>query len=228
MLRPRRTGVFLGRPISAAGWKVRRSGGGMLRFLVADRGQGSRELCGISPGEEAELIGPLGEPWPLEDIQIKSNSNRGKSLEPIALIGGGVGIAPLLLFAGELGKQPFDFYAGFKSGSFGLEHIKPRSLVVSSEDGSVGVKGRITDFFSPLGYSAVFACGPEPMLKILSKVCMALLIPCFVSVERRMACGVGACLACTVKTAPKTGQEVYRHCCTDGPVFRAEEIVFEA
>ena len=217
MIRPRRTGVFLGRPISVAGWKAGENGAGLLRFLVALRGQGSRELCALRPGEQAELIGPLGKPWPIPE----------KKAEALALVGGGIGIAPLLALAAELGERPFDFYAGFRTGAYGLEKIMPRSLVISSEDGSAGVKGRITEFFSPTSYAAVFACGPEPMLELVSDACMTVGIPCFISMERYMACGVGACLGCALKAAANTALYTdYRLCCTDGPVFRAGEIDF--
>jgi NAD(P)H-flavin reductase len=133
-------------------------------------------------------------------------------------------VAPLAYFARELtaAVMDYDFYAGFKGGSYGLEDVKARSLTIASEDGSEGLKGRIPDFFSPAGYSAVFCCGPEIMLKIIAAACAGTGTPCFISMERRMACGAGACLGCTVKTWKGN-----RRCCADGPVFNAEEISFE-
>jgi NAD(P)H-flavin reductase len=125
------------------------------------------------------------------------------------------------LYARELGSRTFDFYAGFRSGSFGLEGIKSRSRFVASEDGSEGLKGRILDFFSPGGYSLVCACGPEPMLKAVAAICEDSGVPCLISLERRMACGVGACLGCTVLTWNGN-----RRCCADGPVFNAQEVRF--
>jgi NAD(P)H-flavin reductase len=128
-----------------------------------------------------------------------------------------------LAYAAELDERSFDFYAGFRTGSFALENIRPRSLVVATEDGSRGEKGRITDFFTPTSYSAVFACGPEPMLKAVAGVCIAGGgVPCFISMEKHMACGVGACLGCTVKTTRGN-----RRCCADGPIFNAREICFD-
>jgi NAD(P)H-flavin reductase len=190
---------------------------GTLRFLVVRRGQGSRDLVDMRPGEEAELIGPLGNSWPVADIPLDKSSGC------VALVSGGIGIAPLLAVIPELGKKHFDFYAGFKTASFGLEHIKPRTLIISTENGSEGLKGRIPDFFIPTGYCRVFACGPQPMLKTVGDACIAAEVPCFVSTEQRMACGVGVCLGCNVKT---TGGN--RRCCTDGPVFNAEELRFES
>ena len=258
LIKPRRSEVFLGRPLSAAGWKPRgtpryitadrrvnidrrlvsnrysntsvrlitnrrvnpdRRHGTILGFFVVRRGLGSRELVDLRPGEEAELIGPLGNSW--TEMDIPETDSDGKTAGPIALIAGGVGIAPLLAFVPELGNRVFDFYAGFRTGSFGLENIKPRSLVISTEDGSQGLKGRIPDFFTASGYSAVFACGPEPMLKVVGDACIAKEIPCYISLERHMACGVGACLGCTVRTTKGN-----RQCCADGPIFNAEEVCF--
>jgi len=211
LIKPLQTGVFLARPISIAGLKR----GGTLRFLVAIRGKGSREIAEMRPGEEAEITGPLGNFWPLELI------SRG----PVALVAGGIGIAPLLALAAELEKKPdnfvFDFYAGFRSGSFG-QKMKARILVITTEDGSLGKKGRITDFFKPSGYRLVFACGPEPMLKTVASICEAARVPCLISMEKHMACGVGACLGCTVKTTVGN-----RRCCADGPIFNALDIQFE-
>jgi NAD(P)H-flavin reductase len=167
----------------------------------------------MRPGERAEISGPLGNSW--------AEAGAGIPEGDIALIAGGIGIAPLAFYAGELGSREFDFYAGFKSASFGLEGVKPRSLTIACEDGSGGLTGRIPDFFSPVGYSVVCACGPEAMLKAVASICADDGIPCLVSLERRMACGVGACLGCTVQAW--TGN---RRCCCDGPVFNAQEVQF--
>ncbi|MCL2007039.1 MAG: dihydroorotate dehydrogenase electron transfer subunit [Treponema sp.] len=208
LIKPERTSVFLARPISVAGFRK-----GLLRFLIAGRGRGSNELIDMKQGEKALLIGPLGNSWPIGELNAKKS--------PIALIGGGIGIAPLLITASEL-KIPFDFYAGFRSRPFGLEKIKARSLIIATEDGSEGKKGRILDFFKPEDYGVVFACGPEPMLKSLAGICKAAKVPAYLSVETHMACGVGACLACKVKTTVGN-----LNCCTDGPIFKAEELVFD-
>jgi len=231
LIKPKRSGVFLARPFSVAGWMPRNntvhkgsedkriSEGGILSFFVARRGKGSTELSEMGTGEKAELSGPLGNYWPLEQIPKGA----------IALVGGGVGISPLLPLTSEIKKRPFDFFAGYKTRAFGLEGLKnrtaggPRSLIIATEDGSEGVKGRILDFFSPMGYSGVFACGPEPMLQEVADRSVACGIPCFVSTEKHMACGVGACLGCKIKT---TGGS--RRCCADGPIFSGEEICFES
>jgi len=268
LIKPRRTGVFLSRPISVAGWKPRNniasgetnthsadknssrrvkierrknpkgrieidrrldidrrfSSGGILRFLVLRQGQGSRELVDLRPGEEAEITGPLGNSW--KDASALVNFSEGthdKAKSSIALVGGGVGIAPLIAYALESGNKSYDFYAGFRTGSFGLEKISPKFLIIATEDGSHGLKGKILDFFAPTGYNMVFACGPEPMLKIIADSCIASDVPCFISLERHMACGVGACMGCTVKTIHGN-----KRCCSEGPIFNGEEVVFES
>jgi NAD(P)H-flavin reductase len=232
LVRPERTSAFLARPLSAAGWKPASSldpagpdssGGspnapGIVRFLVVTRGRGTEELISLRPGERAELSGPLGNTW----AAFLPPEKPGRK---IALVSGGVGIAPLACYAGEeacpLGET--DFYAGFKNTSYGLEGIKTRSLIIATEDGSEGLEGRIPDFFSPLGYDVVFACGPLPMLKAVAASCGGANVPCFISMEQHMACGVGACLGCTVRTYGGN-----RRCCADGPVFSAPEVIFDA
>ena len=209
LVKPKRVSVFLARPLSVAGWQP-----GRLRFLLAIRGRGTEELAGLKIGEKAWLTGPLGRGW--------AEASAGISQGVVALVSGGVGIAPLAFFAQELGNRAFDFYAGFRSGPFCLEGIQPRSLILSSEDGSSGLKGRITDHFLPKPYNAVYACGPEAMLKTIAGVCKAAGVPCFVSMERHMACGTGACLGCAVETLNGN-----KRCCVDGPVFNAGEINFD-
>jgi len=260
MIKPRRTGVFLGRPVSAALWEPRGgptsrkaarerferryvsarrksvdkrriferrmdfdrrfSSGGYLTFLITRRGRGSRDISELRPGEEAELSGPLGNYWPIETLPEHYPKARG--ISSVALVSGGVGIAPLLALAQELGNRPFDFYAGFKTGSYGIEKTNARAFILASEDGSQGVKGSILDFFNPSGYHTVFTCGPRPMMKLVSDACIAYGVNCYVSLETHMGCGVGACLGCMVRTVHGN-----QRCCTDGPIFNAREVVFE-
>ena len=219
MIKPKRSSVFLGRPLSAAGWH---SASGSVKFLVARRGRGTEELADMRIGEEAELIGPLGNAW--ADFLPKGE-------KPAALVGGGIGIAPLEALAVETQKNDFHFYAGFRTGfkddtkkNAMLDSVSTnvRKLVIATEDGSTGHKGMIVDFFDAEEYRAVLACGPQPMLKVVKAKCEAANVPCFLSLERRMACGVGACLGCTVSTISGN-----RRCCADGPIFNAREICFD-
>ncbi|MDR1587226.1 MAG: dihydroorotate dehydrogenase electron transfer subunit [Treponema sp.] len=262
MIRPVRSSVFLPRPISV----VCRRPAGTISFLVALRGKGTNELSQMKPGDEAELTGPLGNAW--ADFPAKVTDGT----KVPALVGGGIGVAPLLALARELSENMagtekegycrFDFYAGFKK-DFDCENLleeafSARRLVLAFEEefgggtpdfagihGKRGCStaercapggrrgnfaadslsihcGRIPDFIDPADHSAVYACGPEPMLRVLVARCRAAAVPCYVSMERRMACGVGACLGCTVET--RSGN---RRCCADGPIFSAGEIFGE-
>jgi NAD(P)H-flavin reductase len=225
MVKPRRSSVFLPRPISVFRWLPAGEGGGRLSFLIALRGRGTGELADLRSGEEAELTGPLGSGW--ADF-LPPPALPGES-PPFALVGGGMGLAPLSAFAAELPEGSFVYYAGFRSAPQGAERAaflgaapQRGRLVMATEDGTGGFHGRIPGVFDPRGFSAVFTCGPEAMMKAVALKCQAAGTPCFVSLERRMACGVGACLGCAVATVKGK-----RRCCTEGPVFPAGEILFD-
>jgi dihydroorotate dehydrogenase electron transfer subunit len=217
MIKPKRSAVFLGRPIGAALWQP-----DTITFLIAKIGRGTAELASMRTGEEIELIGPLGNAW------ADFLPNEKNTAKPIALIGGGLGIAPLNALLCEAPGRSFDLYAGFKTG-FNSPEEKDAVLwpnigarvIIASEDGKTGLKGLILDFLEPEKYAAVCACGTLPMLKAVAKKCINKGVPCFISMESRMACGVGACLGCAIKTVNGN-----RRCCADGPIFKAEEVIF--
>ena len=175
----------------------------------------------MQSGEFAELIGPLGNTW--ADYLPES----GK----VALVGGSVGIAPLAALVAEKPDFFFHFYAGFKFGFREKEEenmmlgaaVNAKKIVITAEDGRNALIGNIVDFiFEPQNYDAIFSCGSLQMLKAVKKKCSTKDIKCYLSMESRMACGIGACLGCTVRT--KKGN---RSCCADGPIFPAEEINFD-
>jgi NAD(P)H-flavin reductase len=229
MIKPKRSAVFLPRPYSVSLWKEN-----LVGFLIQIKAQGTKELASMQNGEEAELTGPLGNAW--IDFLPAVSGSKIRGLKPIALIGGGAGIAPLQALCAELPKGSFDFYAGFKKSFCSIEEkimllgqalANPPQLIISAEeiDGD-GVNsdihsGRIPDFLDPANYAAVCACGPQAMLRAVAEKCAAAETPCYVSLERHMACGVGACLGCTVSTVNGN-----RRCCADGPVFSAGEVFF--
>lgn len=215
MMRARRGSVLLGRPVSVFAWRPEphagAHGGGVLGFMVARRGRGSAELVEMLPGDRVSLTGPLGIGWPAPP--------GGR----VALVAGGVGVAPLAFLASRLPAGSYDLYAGFRSGSYGLETFQPEHATIATDDGSAGRHGRIPEFFEPGAYATVYACGPEPMLRAVAIASAPTKAACYLSLERRMACGVGACLGCTVRTTAGN-----RRCCADGPVFSAREVIFEA
>lgn len=182
---------------------------GSLSFLYAVRGEGTRLLSRLRPGDSLQVLGPLGRGW----ARVEGT---------VALVGGGLGLAPLFYTAKVFGP-PLSVFLGFKDVPFLVEEFRAFGEVrVATErpDGHPGaVPGRVTDIFEPHGYSAVYACGPNPMLQALHRKCQAVGIPLYVSLEERLACGIGACLGCTIFT--RTGPA---RLCREGPVFPADEV----
>ena len=218
MLKPTRSSVFLGRPISIFEFNAGRKN---LKFLIAKRGLGTVELSQLQVGEKVQLTGPLGNAW--ADFLPEN----GKA----ALVGGSAGIAPLAALIAEKPDYFFHFFAGFRQGFRKKEEenacigsaANAKKLIIAAEDGRNALGGRITDFlFEPENYDVIFACGPAAMLQAVKKKCGQKNISCFISVESRLACGVGACLGCTIKTVKGSCR-----CCADGPIFPAGEIVFD-
>ena len=133
---------------------------------------------------------------------------------------------PVAGFSKNLVPQSYDFFACFKSYSYGLENVNAKNLTITTDDGSEGVKGMLptvltAEILLQKKYSVVYACGPEPMLKYVQKICAEAGILCYLSMEQRMACGVGACLGCTITTT-----EGNKRCCKDGPVFEGSKLIF--
>lgn len=196
MLRAVISGVLLGRPISV--FHAEKKGGEtVLHFLIMKKGAGTRELCALKEGDGITLLGPLGNAFP----RPCAHDAAGK--QKVCIAGGGIGVAPVARFAETLEDKSYDFFAAFKSGTYGLEHIAPDKLVITTDDGSAGIKGMISagiteETLRQAGYSAVYACGPEPMLAYMKTIAEAAGVVCYISMERRMACGVGVCLGCTV------------------------------
>ncbi|MDR1073522.1 MAG: dihydroorotate dehydrogenase electron transfer subunit [Treponema sp.] len=219
LIKSGRSSVLLGRPISVAHYD-----GYAIHFLIMKLGTGTRELAGTREGETIFMIGPLGNGW--SDILPGAPQN-GKL---IAFVSGGLGCASLLYFAEELAARSspsFHFYAGFSTASPELTGmitslpVPPQKLIVTTDDGSDGEKGVVTDALDAGAYAAVFSCGATAMLKAVAETCAKAGTPCFISAENHMACGVGACLGCAVKTASGN-----KRCCADGPVFNAREVIF--
>lgn len=181
-----------------------------ISFLFRVRGRGTGLLGGLRPGDAISLLGPLGNGW-------KPLPGR------LALIGGGCGISPLLHTAKAF--KACDLYLGFKEEPFLRDAFAAigNRVVVTSESGNGGRKDLISNVFDPSGYDACYACGPQAMLEALAWMCDSSSVPLFVSLEERMACGIGACLGCAVRTTAGI-----RRVCRDGPVFPAAEVIWDA
>ncbi|WP_333638583.1 dihydroorotate dehydrogenase electron transfer subunit [Tissierella praeacuta] len=194
---------FLPRPISIADLD-----NGKIKFLYEVRGRGTHIISRLKKGDRLSVLGPLGNGFNLE-VQGK-----------IALLSGGIGIAPMLYLAKNLSGE-VTIYSGFRNDAYFLDQIKPyvKNIFIATEDGSNGHKGFVTGLFDPSKYDLVLTCGPTPMMEVVIKMCEGQ-VPVYVSMESRMACGIGACLGCTIETI--RGME---RVCKEGPVFKGEEVV---
>ena len=233
MLHAIRSDVLLGRPISIYHSEKRADGSVELSFLILLKGKGTRELCSLEPGDKLNLIGPCGNRFPMPKSVVEQKSTVVEPVETTAartkvlIIGGGIGVAPVAGFAETLPEKSYDFYASFKSGSYALENVKADKLVITTDDGSVGVHGMLPaalteDALRAGNYSEVFACGPTPMLAYIQKICQAAGVKCWLSMEAHMACGVGVCLGCVIDTT-----EGKKRCCKEGPVFDSDILIFK-
>ncbi|MDR1060652.1 MAG: dihydroorotate dehydrogenase electron transfer subunit, partial [Clostridiales bacterium] len=187
--------------------------GGALPLFYQVKGRGTALLSQLEPGRELDVMAPLGNGFDLSAFEppdsAACNAGARRWAPPAAaVIGGGTGIFPLLFLAQELRSRygvRADVYLGFRdAGARLLEDEFSRcagNLYIATNDGSVGVKGFATDPFLGLAdrYGMVFACGPEPMLKTVQRICAERGLPAQISLEQRMACGIGACLGCACK-----------------------------
>lgn len=214
MLHAHRSNTLLGRPISVFHVDKSLFGAMEIQFLILLKGKGTSELCNLIDGDKISLLGPCGNKFPVEKYK--------KAL----IVGGGIGVAPVAGFTEILKPKTYDFYASFKSGKYGLDYVQPENLVITTDDGSVGIKGMLPtaltkDVLKKEKYDVVYACGPLPMLKYVKQIAEECNIKCYLSMEARMACGVGCCLGCTIDTT-----EGKKRCCKEGPVFDSK-ILFE-
>ncbi len=222
---------MLPRPISICDMNRRL---GALRFVFRIVGEGTRQLCEVRTGDLVECIGPLGNGYPLEEAS-------GRRL---LLAAGGLGVPPMLGCIRDLYDEPCAADGeglvrppravmcalGYRHDLFLYDEIRENTAVsIATDDGSSGVPGTIIDAIREIRmpYDLIFACGPKPMLRALAAFAREKEIPLYVSMEERMACGVGTCLGCVCETTgPDPHYHVnFRRVCKDGPVFRAEELL---
>lgn len=206
---------MLPRPISIC--QVEQAAG-RIRLVYRIAGKGTKEFSGYGTGDTLELVGPLGNGFPLD-----------KGYEKVLLVGGGIGIPPMVELSAKLSGEKL-IVAGYRNSELFLKNEleKNGNLYLASEDGSVGTKGNVLDAIreNNLSGQAVFACGPAPMLRALKDYAAEKRMDCYLSLEERMACGVGACLACVCHSMDVDAHTHVKNkrICKDGPVFAAEEI----
>jgi len=186
-----------------------------LRIVYRTVGNGTKEFAGCRAGDSISILGPLGNGFPLKE-------------EPAFLIGGGIGIPPMLALAKELRCEK-DIIVGYRNELFLQEELARYGRVtIATEDGSAGIKGNVIDAIIKKGLSAkvIYACGPTPMLRAVKKYAKENGMEAWLSLEERMACGVGACLGCVCKSKEQDSHSLVhnKRVCKDGPVFLAEEV----
>jgi len=189
-----------------------------LRLVYRLKGEGTRAVSELAAGDTLDILGTLGNGFPL-DIPAK---------RPM-VIGGGIGVPPMLgLFQALSGDKLA--VMGYLDEPFLLNEFNGAggSTYVATESGRTGTKGNVIDAIraNDLAPDAIFACGPKPMLAAIKAFAESANIPCYISMEERMACGIGACLGCVVKTTAVDGHSKVKNArvCADGPVFKASEV----
>jgi len=190
-------------------------GTGRLRIVYRIAGQGTEEFSRLKEGDTVEILGPLGNGFPLKEKKA-------------FLMGGGIGIPPMVQLAKELDCQ-VQIIAGYRDEQFLTEELGGNgALYIATEDGSAGTKGNVLDAVRENGLTAdiIYACGPRPMLHAVKEYAAENDIECYLSMEERMACGIGACLACVCQSVEVDGHtHVHnKRICKDGPVFLSTEV----
>lgn len=209
------TGKLLPRPISLCQVDKEK---GQLRIVYRVVGAGTSQFSGYQAGDDIEIMGPLGNGFPLERAAGKK----------VFLIGGGIGIPPMLELARQLDCEK-QAVLGYRDVLFlNDEFEKFSDVYVATEDGSAGTKGNVLDAIRENGLKAdvIFACGPTLMLRALKAYAEEHEIECWLSLEEKMACGIGACLACVCqsKEVDEHSHVHNKRICKDGPVFLAQEV----
>ena len=188
-----------------------------VAFMIKRLGKGTEQLALLKTGDKLDLLGPLGNSFPVIDV------------ENAVLVSGGIGYPPLFFLKKQLeqaGKQVYWLHGGrSKEDVFTADEIW-------TDDGSVGNVGFVTegllDYLNQKKPDIIYACGPKPMLKICAGIASKQAIPLYVSLEEYMACGIGVCHGCAVKVKSDNPIGIdYKTVCKDGPIFLAEEIIWE-
>ena len=215
------TEPFLRRPISIYNLDKEN---GILEFIFQVKGKGTKILANKEAGEGIDIIGPLG----FGTFKYENYSN-------IAVIGGGIGVFPLyeLSKCAKKDNKTVSTYLGFRNEDYVVleEEFKNVSdkLLITTDDGSYGQEGFAINFLKEdlekQKVDCIYACGPLPMLRAIRTLAIEKDIPCQISLEEKMGCGLGVCLGCAVKTARSTEENPeYWHVCKGGPVFQAKDV----
>lgn len=204
---------LLPRPISICEIDKKRSA---IRLVYRLAGEGTKEFSALQTDDEVKILGPLGNGFPLEG-------------EHPIVIGGGIGVPPMLELAKSLSAKA-TIVLGYRDEQLFLkEQFEDYGqLEIATDNGAVGVHGTVVDVLEQkqITGDVIYACGPKPMLAAVKRYAMEHEIKCYVSMEERMACGIGACLGCVCQTKEEDAHSHVHNTrvCKDGPVFLAEEV----
>lgn len=222
----RAPGTLLRRPFSIAAVSRQGMGAGTVDVVFDAHGPGTQWMTGLNVHDVVDVIGPLGTAFPLPQRKVSC-----------LLVGGGYGTAPLFYLGEQLVAQGLrvDMIVGAATHERILSTIEAKRLSASvtftTEDGSYGTQGRVTDVFDDVVRAArtgvVYACGPNPMLAAVSERCVELGLPVQVAVEERMACGIGVCFTCVLPVRTKDGAVHNRRTCIEGPVFNGARVAWD-
>lgn len=209
---------LLPRPISICEIDAEKSQLRVVYRVTAEK-SGTEQFSKMKAGDTLPIIGPLGNGFPLE-------AGKGKRA---FLMGGGIGVPPILELAKQLDCEKQIIMGYRNEDTFLKEQFEENGTVyVSTEDGSVGTKGNVMDAIreNALQADVIYACGPTPMLRAIKQYAEENNIECYISLEERMACGIGACLACVCQSKEKDHHSNVnnKRICKDGPVFLSTEV----
>jgi dihydroorotate dehydrogenase electron transfer subunit len=214
------TSMILRRAFALCGAKPRDTLAGTIEFVVAEHGPGTKWLVQRRAGESLDVVGPLGNPFPVPSAPTRA-----------VLVGGGYGTAPLLPLAQTLlgSGSEVEFVVGAATaarlyGELAVKRMVGR-VTVTTDDGSAGEKGLVTDVLPEtierINAEIVYACGPMGMLRAVGDVARQRAIRAQVAVEESMACGIGVCMTCVLPVRGADGKSRFVRSCVDGPVFDA-------
>ena len=207
---------LLRRPISISSYDTEQNS---LTMIYRKEGKGTSMLSELQPGMNVDILGPLGNGFPVKEVSIGDTA---------LLVGGGIGVPPLYELSNqlvEIGVKVIHVL-GFQTASavfYEEEFLKNGETYVTTVDGSYGRKGFVTDIMKELQFDCIYTCGPTPMLRAIEQNYSHKKL--FLSLEERMGCGIGACFACVCKKKDDPTGVSYKKVCSDGPVFRSGEVL---
>src|SRR3954466_9248379 len=209
---------LLRRPISISSYNFEQKS---LTMIYRKDGRGTSMLAELRPGMFVDILGPLGNGFPVDEVSIGDTA---------LLVGGGIGVPPLYELSKQLKAKGVNVVhvLGFQTASavfYEKEFLEYGDTYIATADGTYGTKGFVTDVIlqEGLSFDCLYSCGPTPMLRALEQRYPDQKV--FLSLEERMGCGIGACFACVCKTANEADGATYKKVCCDGPVFRAGEVL---